>query len=198
LYALIPWVGVMAAGYAFGPVMLLDDAQRRRTVLRTGVAVTGAFVLLRLANVYGDPQPWEVQDSVLATVLSFMNAEKYPPSLVYLTMTLGPGLLLLGWFEQAKGLLSRAVVTIGRVPFLVYVAHIFLVHAMAVLLAALVFGDTAWLFRGLPILTKPDDYGVALPVVYALWIAAVLMLYPLARWFAALKQRRRDWWLSYL
>ena len=198
LYSLIPWVGVMAVGYAFGPVMLLDAGQRRRAILRTGVAVTAVFILLRLTNVYGDPQPWAVQDSGFATVLSFINAEKYPPSLVYLTMTLGPGLLLLGWFKQAKGPLSRAVVTIGRVPFLVYVAHIFLVHAMAVLLAALVFGDVAWLFRGLPILTKPDDYGVALPVVYALWIAAVLMLYPLARWFAALKQRRRDWWLSYL
>ena len=198
LYSLIPWVGVMAVGYAFGPVMLLDAGQRRRAILRTGVAVTAVFILLRLTNVYGDPQPWAVQDSGFATVLSFINAEKYPPSLVYLIMTLGPGLLLLGWFKQAKGPLSRAVVTIGRVPFLVYVAHIFLVHAMAVLLAALVFGDVAWLFRGLPILTKPDDYGVALPVVYALWIAAVLMLYPLARWFAALKQRRRDWWLSYL
>jgi uncharacterized membrane protein len=198
LYSLIPWVGVMAAGYAFGSVMLLDDAQRRRVILRTGIAVTAVFVLVRFANVYGDPQPWAVQDGMLATLLSFVNAEKYPPSLMYLTMTLGPALILLGLFRDTRSWLSSAVVTIGRVPFLFYVAHIFLLHAMAVLLATLVFGDASWLFRGLPILSKPDDYGVALPVVYALWIAAVLMLYPLARWFAALKQLRRDWWLSYL
>ncbi len=198
LYALIPWVGVMAAGYALGPVMLLEEQQRRRVLLSIGCAVIAVFVLVRLANVYGDPQPWVVQDGFVATLLSFVNAEKYPPSLVYLTMTIGPALILLGCFREAKGWLSRALVTIGRVPFLVYVAHIFLLHAMAVALATLTFGETGWLFRGMPILAKPDGYGVALPVVYALWIVAVLALYPLARWFAALKQRRRDWWLSYL
>jgi uncharacterized membrane protein len=198
LYSLIPWVGVMAAGYALGPVMLLEEKRRRHALLRIGCAVTAAFVLVRLANVYGDPQPWAVQDGLLATILSFVNAEKYPPSLVYLTMTIGPALILLGYFREAKGWVSRALVTIGRVPFLFYVAHIFLLHAMAVVLATLTLGETGWLFRGMPIITKPDGYGVALPVVYMLWIVAVLALYPLVRWFAALKQRRRDWWLSYL
>ena len=176
----------------------LEEERRRRALLWTGCAVTAVFGLVRLANVYGDPQPWAAQDSILATVLSFINAEKYPPSLVYLTMTIGPALILLACFREARGWLSRALVTIGRVPFLFYVAHIFLLHAMAVALASLTFGETGWLFRGMPIINKPEGYGVALPVVYVLWIVAVLALYPLARWFAALKQRRRDRWLSYL
>jgi uncharacterized membrane protein len=198
LYALVPWVGVMAAGYAFAPVVLLDEVARRRAILYTGLAVTTLFVTVRLLNAYGDPQPWSVQDGTLATLLSFINAEKYPPSLVYLSMTLGPALILLALLPAARGPLSRALVTIGRVPFLVYVAHIFLLHAMALVLAAVTLGETAWLFEGMPIISKPQGYGVPLPLVYLLWLLAVAALYPLARWFAALKQRRSDWWLSYL
>ena len=198
LYSLIPWVGVMAAGYAFGPVMLLAENLRRRWTLRVGITVTAAFVLLRLTNLYGDPQPWAVQDTGLATLLSFVNAEKYPPSLLYLSMTLGPALMLLGGIRETTSRLSRAVVTLGRVPFFLYVVHLFLLHAIAVVMAQLCFGDAIWLFRGLPILSKPGNYGVSLPGVYTLWIAVVLMLYPLAHWFEALKQRRHDWWLSYL
>jgi uncharacterized membrane protein len=198
LYALVPWIAVMAAGYAFAPVVQLAPAQRRRAILQTGLIVTGVFLAVRWFNVYGDPQPWLVQETWLATALAFVNAEKYPPSLAYLAMTLGPALILLGLFGQARGALSRAIVTIGRVPFLFYVAHIFLLHAMAVLLAAATIGQTAWLFEGMPILSKPQGYGVPLPAVYLLWLAAVAILYPLAQWFAGLKQRRTDWWLSYL
>jgi uncharacterized membrane protein len=198
LYPLIPWVGVMALGYVVGPVMLWESERRREWLLVAGIAMIAGFLLMRASNLYGDPAPWVAGEGVVADALSFVNAEKYPPSLLYLAMTLGPALVALALFKGVRGTLGRAIVTIGRVPFLFYVAHIFLVHAMAVVAAAVWYGDTAWLFTGMPLLSKPEGYGFALPVVYAAWIAALLALYPLSRWFAALKQRRRDWWLSYL
>jgi uncharacterized membrane protein len=198
IYPLLPWVGVMAAGYALGPILLWPDAQRRRALLRMGFATILGFVLLRAANGYGDPAQWGSQSTALASVLSFINCEKYPPSLLYLAMTLGPGLLVLALFGSARSALSRIVVTIGRVPFLFYVAHIFVVHALALALAWATSGDVGWLFEGMPVFAKPAGYGVPLPGVYVGWIAALLLLYPICRWFGALKQRRKDWWLSYL
>jgi uncharacterized membrane protein len=198
IYPLIPWTAVMAAGYALAPVFLQPEEQRRRTLLRLGAAVTVGFVVLRATNLYGDPAPWTLQNGLLPTVLSFINCEKYPPSLLYLAMTIGPGLIMLGLFESARSRWSRVVVAIGRVPFLFYVAHIVLLHVMAVVVAHLTVGDSDWLFRHLPVLNKPDGYGLGLSSVYALWFVALALLYPLCRWFGALKQRRRDWWLSYL
>jgi uncharacterized membrane protein len=198
LYPLIPWIAVMAAGYALAPVFLQPEGRRRRTLLGIGLVVTAGFVVLRATNLYGDPAPWAPQDGLLPTLLSFVNCEKYPPSLLYLAMTLGPGLILLGSFEPARTGPARAVVTIGRVPLLFYVAHIVLVHAMAFAVAALTTGDVAWLLRRLPPLEKPPAYGLPLPAVYWLWVAALFLLYPLCRWFAAVKQRRRDRWLSYV
>ncbi len=199
LYSLIPWVGVMAAGYALGPVMQYPTERRRRWLAAAGVVTIAGFVLLRAPNFYGDPAPWAVQDSALATVLAFVNCEKYPPSALYLAMTLGPALVLLALFgDRRPGLAASVVVTFGRVPFFFYVAHLFLVHAVAVVVAGTLFGDAAWLFKGLPISSKPVGYGLHLPGVYAIWVVVLVALYPLCRWFAALKQRRRDWWLSYL
>lgn len=198
IYPLIPWVAVMAAGYALAPVFLQPEEQRRRTLLKIGFAVTVGFVVLRATNLYGDPAPWTVQDGVVPTLLSFINCEKYPPSLLYLAMTIGPGLILLGLFQNASSGLARVVVAIGRVPFLFYVAHIVLLHAMAVAVAHVTVGDIGWLFRHMPAFNKPEDYGLTLPAVYALWIVALALLYPMCRWFGALKQRRKDWWLSYL
>jgi uncharacterized membrane protein len=197
LYPLIPWIGVMAAGFALGPVFLRAPAERRRTFFFMGAAITAGFVALRLTNLYGDPAPWAAQDTTLSTVLSMLNVEKYPPSLLYLMMTLGPGVLLLAAFEQAKGRLAGWITTFGRVPMLYYVAHVFLIHAAAVAFSWLATGDVAWLFGALPS-GKPAGYGLALPGVYAVWIAVVLTLYPLCRWFAGVKRRRSDWWLSYL
>jgi uncharacterized membrane protein len=198
VYPLIPWVAVMAAGYALAPVFLQPEEQRRRTLLKIGFAVTIGFVVLRATNLYGDPAPWTVQDGFVPTLLSFINCEKYPPSLLYLAMTIGPGLILLGLFQNASSGLARVVVAIGRVPFLFYVAHIVLLHAMAVAVAHVTVGDIGWLFRHMPAFNKPEDYGLTLPGVYALWIVALALLFPLCRWFGALKQRRKDWWLSYL
>ena len=192
LYPLIPWIGVMAAGYAFGPVMLLPERQRRSWLLGSGLFLVGVFVGLRVVNVYGDPAPWLAQEGWAASLLSFINCEKYPPSLLYLAMTLGPALIALGVFERVRGKVSQWLITFGRVPFLYYVAHIYLIH----LLAVAVGGNLGRLFQDMS--ARPTDYGVSLPVVYTLWLGIVLSLYPLCRWFAMLKQRRNDWWLSYL
>ncbi len=153
---------------------------------------------VRATNLYGDPAPWTLQDGFVPTLLSFINCEKYPPPLLYLAMTIGPGLIPPGLFQTARSGLTRAIVTIGRVPFLFYVAHIVLLHVIAVGVAHLTIGDIGWQFRHMPAFNKPAGYGLSLPGVYALWIVALALLYPMCRWFGELKQRRKDWWLSYL
>lgn len=197
LYPLIPWIGVMAAGYALGPLFKAERTARVQWLVLLGVVVTASFVSMRATNLYGDPQPWVAHESALATVLSFINAEKYPPSLIYLTMTLGPGLLLLALFETARGRVVDTVVTFGRVPFAYYIAHIYLIHALAIGYVWSTGGDASWLMGVFPP-EKPVGYGLGLAGVYAVWLAVLVMLYPLCRWFVALKQRRNDWWLSYL
>jgi uncharacterized membrane protein len=197
LYPLVPWAGVMAAGYALGPVLRLEATSRRRVLMRLGMSITVGFVLLRATNFYGDPAGWSAQGSWWATLLSFLNCEKYPPSLLYLMMTLGPALILLSLLERARGRVADWIIVFGRVPFLYYVAHIFLIHLLAVAFSQWVYGDGAWLIGQFPP-RKPAGYGLALSGVYAVWLLVVLALYPLCRWFAALKQRRREWWLSYL
>jgi uncharacterized membrane protein len=198
LYPLIPWIGVMAAGYALGPVMLYEPVSRRRWLVGLGLAVTLGFVLLRATNVYGDPAPWALHDNITATVLSFLDTEKYPPSALYLAMTLGPALIALAAFEEAKGKLARFFVIFGRVPLFYYVAHLLLLHTMAVAFAAATHGDIAWLFGGMPIEAKSGGYGLGLPGVYLVWIMAVAILYLPCRWFAGVKRRRSDAWLSYV
>jgi hypothetical protein len=138
-----------------------------------------------------------VQDNALGTALSFVNCEKYPPSLLYLMMTLGPGLLLLALFDTARGRLAGWMIALGRVPLFYYVAHLFLVHALAVGFAMATTGDALWLFGSLAG-DKPAGFGLGLPGVYAVTLLVVIMLYPVSRWFAALKQRRAEWWWSYL
>jgi uncharacterized membrane protein len=197
VYPLVPWIAVMAAGYAFGPVMNFPERQRRRWLIGTGVSLVGVFVVLRALNVYGDPVAWQPSASWSASVLSFINCEKYPPSLLYLAMTLGPGLIALALFENVRGRLAGWLITFGAVPFFYYIVHIYLIHVVAIAAAAFAGADLAWLFQD-PIGTKPNGYGVSLPLIYVLWFAFLLALYPLCRWFAALKQRRHDWWLSYL
>jgi uncharacterized membrane protein len=197
LYPLIPWVGVMAAGYALGPVFHWEREERRRFLLALGVAVTIGFVVLRATNLYGDPAGWQMQATGLATALSFINCEKYPPSLLYLMMTLGPALMLLAWFEGVSGRAVRWIRVYGRVPLLYYVAHLYLLHILALVMVLLTYNDLSWMFADGPP-RKPADYGISLPAIYAVWLAAVAMLYPLCRWFAALKARRQEAWLSYL
>jgi uncharacterized membrane protein len=195
-YPLIPWIGVMAAGYAFGPLLCHEAAQRRRELVRLGTVLVIGFILLRALNVYGDPQPWSVQPTGAFTLLSFVNTTKYPPSLLFLLMTLGPAILSLVLFERVRGPVGRFFIVYGRVPFLFYVAHLYLIHALVLVIAGLRGEDlhgylTLWRLM-------PDSWGYSLGVGYTVWVFVVVALYPLCRWFAGVKERRRDAWLSYL
>jgi uncharacterized membrane protein len=197
LYSIVPWVGVIALGYAFGPIMLMDRKRRRRWLLALGSGVSIGFVLLRATNLYGDPAPWKIQGDWLATVLSFIDCEKYPPSLLYLMMTLGPMTLALAAFEHARGRVASWIILFGRVPLLYYVAHLYVLHTLAVLYATLRFGNSTWLFGGFPV-RRPAHYGLPLPGIYAVWLFVVVALYPACRYFAALKRNRDAWWWGYL
>jgi uncharacterized membrane protein len=197
LYPLVPWIGVMAAGYALGPVLAQERAARVPQLFMLGAAVTLGFVVLRATNLYGDPAPWAIQDTLPATVLSFINCEKYPPSLLYLAMTLGPALMLVAALESVRGPVADWIATFGRVPFFYYVAHIFLLHALAVLFAWVTIGEIGFLFGRLAG-RKPATYGMDVADIYAVWLAVVVSLYPLCRWFAGIKRRRTEWWWSYL
>ncbi|MDQ3803197.1 MAG: heparan-alpha-glucosaminide N-acetyltransferase domain-containing protein [Acidobacteriota bacterium] len=202
-YPLVPWVGVMAAGYGLGALLLRGRGERRRLLFRLGAALTAAFVVARAVNVYGDPRPWAAQGDWVSTALSFLNCEKYPPSLLFLLMTLGPSLVALAWFDRDPGALARPLVVFGRVPLFYYLLHFPLIHLVALALSYARYGEAPWLFTGPPwspglMRAFPKGYGYGLGVVYAAWVAVVLMLYPLCRWFAGVKRRRRDAWLSYL
>jgi uncharacterized membrane protein len=196
IYPLIPWIGVMALGYALGPLARLEPARRRRVFVQLGLALTAGFIVLRAINLYGDPSPWTPQTSGTFTLLSFLNTSKYPPSLLYLLMTLGPTLVLLGAFDRPAGPIARFFVTFGRVPFFYYILHFYLIHLVALGAAALTGFDVKQ-FLTMPFLF-PKGYGFSLGVAYLVWIGVVLALYLPCRWFAALKARRTEAWLSYL
>ena len=212
IYPLIPWIGVMAAGYAFGAVYQWDAARRRRFLVALGGAATALFVILRLVNIYGDAARWSRQPTMAFTVLSFLNTTKYPPSLLFLLMTLGPSLLLLAWFESStvksatmyasQTLFERVrnvFVTFGRVPLFFYILQWYTAHFISIALHIMAGRSVGWMFSG-PTApgSAPPDAGFGLPVVYLCWIVGVVLLYPLCKWFAGVKARRRDWWLSYL
>lgn len=196
LYPLIPWVGVMAAGYLFGPMLTLPNPQRRRRLLLLGGSLTLAFIAIRAINHYGDPQPWAHQSSTVFTALSFLNTTKYPPSLLFLLMTLGPAIAALALFENASGPIARVLITIGRVPFFYYLLHIYLVHSIGVLGGVLQGFEAQQLM--VDFIRLPEGFGFGLGVIYPVWIGVVLLLYIPCRWFAGVKARRRNAWLSYL
>jgi uncharacterized membrane protein len=196
VYPMIPWIGVMAAGYAFGTLLLRPEQERRRRLLLLGVGLTLAFLVIRAVNVYGDPAPWTVREAAGRTVLSFLNTTKYPPSLQFLLMTLGPAIAVLPLFERFTGPVARALIVFGRVPLFFYVLHLYLIHALALTVGTLAgFDPRSFLHIWLK---NPDGWGYGLPVVYLVWVGVVLALYPACRWFAGVKARRRDAWLSYV
>jgi len=192
-YPLIPWIGVMALGFAFGP-----DGIRR--ALRIGPVMILAFILLRFSNLYGDPHPWTYQKNAIFTVMAFLNCEKYPPSLMYLLMTLGPSITVIGLVEWLRPEFTKPVILYGRVPMFYYLLHIYLAHLAGVVVALYRFGNASTLFE------MPTSLGnQKLPsnsdlwAVYLTWILVVILLYPACKWFAAVKARNPNHtWLSYL
>jgi uncharacterized membrane protein len=196
LYPLVPWIGVMAVGYALGALYELDSARRRAILTWLGAGSIALFLVLRGANLYGDPQPWQAATTVTLSLMSFFDVEKYPPSLHYVLITIGPALLLLAHVERLRGFLVDTVAMFGRVPLFVYVAHIYVTHLAAGLIA-LAMGFGTGVLTNLFIFL-PDGWGFGLGGVYLAWIGVIAVLYPACRWFAGVKRRRRDWWLAYL
>jgi uncharacterized membrane protein len=201
-YPLIPWVGVTALGYTLGRIYRWDP-QRRRTFLgRWGLGLAAAFVALRGINIYGDPAPWASQASGALTVVSFLNVTKYPPSLSFLLMALGPALLILVALDGTIPRMLRPALILGRVPLFYFVLHLFLTHLLAVVVSYWQNGAVHWIFEspnlGAYPFTAPPGWGLSLPSIYLLWILVVVMLYPVCSWFESLKRRRAAWWLSYM
>jgi uncharacterized membrane protein len=201
IYPLIPWVGVMAAGYWLAPVFLLAPKTRKILLLLLGLSLITAFLVLRLNNIYGD-QPWSVQKDSLFTLFAILNCGKYPPSLLYLLMTLGPMLLGLVLFESSKlpGF-SRPLLVFGRVPLFFYLIHLMLIHGTALVVGQFRGLPIDWLFRGFGFM--PDmptsRYGYDLLTVYAVWLVMLLLLYPVCHAYARFKQQHPEIrWLAYL
>jgi uncharacterized membrane protein len=204
-YTLLPWIGVMSAGFCFGQVFALEAAARQRIMLRIGISSTIAFGVIRAINLYGDPAPWSVQKSPVFTVLSFLNCTKYPASLDFLLMTLGPAILVLAYLDRCSINAANPLVVFGRVPLFYFILHFYAIHALVVMMAWFRYGRSAFsfIFNPLPSMGGPQhlfpaDFGYSLWVVYLLWAIIVTSLYPFCRWFAKVKATRRAWWLSYL
>ena len=242
LFVLVPWIGVMAAGYAYGSVMTLSPERRRSISLRLGLAVTAAFILLRAIDLYGDPRSWsrapialqrpattnplrptppspapaatpasQAPNRVVAPTptprpqmpkaLAFLNTNKYPASLSFLLMTLGPMLVLLGLVEYARGPIAGVLETFGRVPFFYYLLHIPLIHLAAVVVSFIRDGSAdPWLFTNHPMMNPPPPPGYvwSLPLLYLVWAIVIGVLYVACRWYAGVKAKSRSRWLSYL
>ena len=197
VYPVLPWIGVMLAGFGASKLFELPPERRNRTLVGVGLGLTATFVVVRALDVYGDPNPWQLQPGgSISTAIDFLNTTKYPPSMAFLLMTLGPAAVLCGVADRLRGRLKDALIVFGRVPFAFYVAHFILIHGLSVVLGV------AQGFEAEQMLTLfrfyPPDYGITLVGVYAVWLLVIAVLYPFCRWVAALKARRRDWWLSYV
>ena len=203
IYPILPWLGVMSLGYCLGAIYKqgYDPIKRRKLLSRLGWSTLVFFVLLRGTNLYGNPFLWSVQMDPIFTVMSFLNLHKYPPSLLYLCMTIGPALLFLAYFENLNNKWSKIVSVYGRVPFFYYVLHFYILHLIAIFIFMLnghnLNEETSLIF-GIPFKFVIAGEGLTLRYVYLIWILMVLALYPLCKWFSDLKQRKNYWWLSYL
>jgi len=203
-YPIIPWIGVMPLGYLAGQWYAtgFDAGKRRKNLLITGIAALVLFVVLRYSNVYGDPVKWTTQKTPFLTFLSFLKVNKYPPSLLYLLVTLGPAFLFLAFTEKMNGAIVKVVSVYGRVPMFYYLVHIYVIHLIAMIASALTPGQhwSIWILQQ-PIwfTTSLRGYGFSLPVAYGIWMAVVAGLYPLCKRYDGYKQSNKDkWWLSYL
>jgi uncharacterized membrane protein len=200
LYSIVPWIGVMAAGYAFGKALTLEPERRDRICYAVGLGGIALFLVLRGLNLYGDPRPWTAGDRMPA-LLSFLNTTKYPASFSFLLMTLGPTIALIPVLERARGAVARWITVFGRVPFFYYVLHIPLIHALALVVSGIRQGSISpWLFANHPMGNPPapDGYTWSLGLLYLVWAIAIVILYAACRWFADLKARRTDAWLRFV
>ena len=206
LYSIVPWIGVMAAGYAFGRILAFEPERRTRWCLTLGLGAVALFLVLRGFNLYGDPRPWSTVarpngPPPLPAVLAFLNTTKYPASLLFLLMTLGPTVALLPLLERARGAVARFITVFGRVPFFYYMLHIPLIHALALVVSLIREGGVnPWLFTNHPMGNPepPAGYMWTLPLLYLVWAVVIAILYPACRRFAERKASGGEWWLRYL
>ena len=204
IYPVLPWIGLMILGYVFGTLYApgYDAGKRKALLWKMGLASVALFVALRTFNLYGEPRPWAPQSDPAYSVISFFNVSKYPPSLMYLLMTIGPALLFLYWADNRFRRPQHFFAIFGRVPFFYYIIHFYVVHVMGVL--GVVYAGRPWtdmiLSAGNFTQPKlPPDYGYNLFVTYAVWLFVIAVMYPLCRWYDGYKRAHRDqWWLSYL
>jgi len=195
-YPLIPWFAVMALGYCFGAIYKLEEAARKKLMIQIGLGAVAAFFVIRGFNIYGDPGPWSVQENFMLSVISFFNTEKYPPSLLYLLMTLGPSMFILAYTEKLSGKLSQIVSIFGKVPFFYYILHLIMAHLTAVAIGVFQgfefkqFMTGFWFF--------PEGYGLALGWAYVITLLIVAAVYPACKWYAGLKKRSKNPLLTYL
>ncbi|MES2004470.1 MAG: heparan-alpha-glucosaminide N-acetyltransferase domain-containing protein [Bacteroidota bacterium] len=199
LYPLIPWPGIMMLGYCLGTLFTADygAAKRRRTLVSLGSLAILVFLVLRWINVYGDLVPWSEQKNNTATILSFFNVTKYPPSLLYCCITIGPALLVLAALEKVKAGWTNIVVIYGRVPMFYYLTHFFLIHLLCTI-GFFATGHTMSQAAGGIMLFRPNDFGVSLGAVYLIWIGVVAFLYPFCKRYSVYKATHNHWWLPYL
>ena len=199
-YPLIPWIGVMAVGYGFGKWMSLTRWRTRKRLLLLGFTLIVLFIGLRYSNIYGDPDPWRTYPDPAFTVLSFLNCHKYPPSLLYLLMTLGPAIVVLALVGNASPNRLGVLQVFGRTPLFFYLLHLYLIHLLAVAIATVTNGPvSAILGGGIWSPELPTDYGYSLPVVYLVWLCVLVILYPLCHYFETAKQNNPHWkWMNYL
>jgi len=190
LYPLIPWIGVMAAGYSFGTLFTIDAVKRKKILTVLGLSAIALFIVIRYFAIYGDATTWTYQGNIHRTILSFINVTKYPPSLDYLLVTLGPGMLFLAWVEGKSNRLTDIFVVYGRVPLFYYILHLYLIHLLNIIIGLIVPLPQG--FFG------PQPIGLPLAGVYVIWLSVVFILYFPCRWFMKYKREHKQWWLSYL
>lgn len=201
LYAILPWTGIMLLGYGLGTVFQPEISRERRHQILVGLGLGAIllFAVLRYTNVYGDPNVWAKQPTGLYTFLSFINTTKYPPSLLYTSMTIGPALLLLVLLERVSNRLTSIFSVYGRVPFFYYILHFYLIHSLMVILFFASGYSSSQIADGRsPFLFRPADFGYQMIIVYSIWLALISLLYFPCRWYDQYKRTHRQWWLSYL
>ncbi|MBC8034583.1 MAG: DUF1624 domain-containing protein [Chitinophagaceae bacterium] len=198
-YAFLPWTGIIILGYCMGKWFApnTNAALRKKRLVTTGLLLIGLFILLRVINQYGDPLPWKPQGSAMFTLMSFLNISKYPPSLMYTCVTIGPALLVLAALQNTTSRVTSVLNIYGRVPFFYYLLHLYLIHVLC-MIAFFVAGYTAADIPSRPFFFRPNSFGYPLWAVYIVWLLAIALLYPVCRWYDRYKSSHRKWWLSYV
>jgi len=203
VYPVLPWIGLMALGYVFGSLYKrdFDPDQRRKLLFRIGMGAVALFLILRGFNLYGEPQTWSQGHNPIFSIMSFLNTTKYPPSLNFLLMTIGPALLFLSMSERIQSRLAAPIITFGRVPFFFYIVHLYIIHAIAsAYVASQGGGWEAYVLSAREIMSgRLGSFGLRLEAVYIIWVIIIAVMYPLCRWYQAYKGRHPEKrWLSYL